>query len=198
MAMAKTAMRGTVVEDPPVAQLLFSSTAMAWVWLIARLYVGYEWVDASMHKITNPAWVQTGAAVKGFWSAALTAPGGQHPVIAYGWYRAFIRYLLATHSYTWMGKLVAYGELVLGIALLLGIFVGVSAFFGALMNWNYMMAGTASTNPVLLVLAILLMLAWKTAGYIGLDYYLLSLLGTPWRPGRLFGVPPKTAKPLAA
>ena len=196
--MAKVAVRGTIVEDPPVARFLFSSTAMSWVWLIARLYVGYEWIDASMHKITNPAWITTGVAVKGFWQNALAAPGGQHPVIAYGWYRDLIRYLLATNSYTWMGKLVAYGELALGIALVLGVFVGISAFFGALMNWNYMMAGTASTNPVLLVIAILLMLAWKTAGYLGLDYYLLPAIGTPWTPGRFFGPQPKKTKPRAA
>lgn len=192
--MANVSVHGTIVEDPPVARFLFSSTAMSWVWLIARLYVGYEWIEASMHKITNPAWIGTGAAVQGFWKNALASP--QHPVIAYGWYRDFISYLLATHSYVWLGRLVAYGELALGIALVLGIFVGISAFFGAFMNWNYMMAGTASTNPMLLVLAILLMLAWKTAGYVGLDYYLLPVFGTPWKPGRLFGVPPRKRAPL--
>jgi len=82
--------------------------------------------------------------------------------------------------------LVSYGELLVGVALVLGAFVGIAAFFGALMNWNFMMAGAASTNPVLFTLAILLLLAWKIAGYIGLDYYLLALLGTPWRPGGVF------------
>jgi thiosulfate dehydrogenase [quinone] large subunit len=43
------------------------------------------------------------------------------------------------------------------------------------------MAGTVSTNPVLLMLAALLMMAWKTAGYIGVDRYLLPRLGVPWR-----------------
>jgi thiosulfate dehydrogenase [quinone] large subunit len=27
------------------------------------------------------------------------------------------------------------------------------------------------------------MLAWKVAGYYGVDRYLLPLLGTPWQPG---------------
>lgn len=31
-----------------------------------------------------------------------------------------------------------------------------------------------------------LVLAWKTAGWIGLDRWLLAALGTPWRPGRPF------------
>jgi thiosulfate dehydrogenase [quinone] large subunit len=97
-----------------------------------------------------------------------------------------MQYLLDTQSYTWFAKLVAYGELLIGIALVVGAFVGVVAVFGAFMNWNYMMAGTASTNPVLFLLAILLILAWKVAGYVGLDRYLLPMLGTPWKPGRVF------------
>ena len=32
-------------------------------------------------------------------------------------------------------------------------------------------------------LAVVLVLAWKTAGWIGLDRWLLPVLGTPWRPG---------------
>lgn len=49
-----------------------------------------------------------------------------------------------------------------------------------------MMAGTASINPLLFTISILLILAWKTAGYLGLDYFLLPLLGTPWQPGSIF------------
>jgi thiosulfate dehydrogenase (quinone) large subunit len=64
-----------------------------------------------------------------------------------------------------MGKLIVYGELMLGIALILGAFVEIAAFFGALMNWNYLMAGKASTNLMLFAVAILLILAWKVAGY---------------------------------
>ena len=33
---------------------------------------------------------------------------------------------------------------------------------------------------------MLLLLAWRSAGYVGLDRWLLPLLGTPWQPGRLF------------
>ena len=53
------------------------------------------------------------------------------------------------------------------------------------MNWNFMMAGTASTNPVLMVLAVGLMLAWKVAGYYGADRWILPYIGTPWHGGSL-------------
>jgi len=70
----------------------------------------------------------------------------------------------------------------IGIALILGLLTGLVAFAGAFMNFNFMLAGSASTNPVLFTLAVLLILAWKVAGYWGLDRYLLPSLGTPWQP----------------
>jgi thiosulfate dehydrogenase [quinone] large subunit len=184
--MAKTTARGTVVQDPPLAAFLFGNTAMAWIWLIVRIWVGYKWIEAALHKVGDAGWVQTGLAVKGYWERAVAIPEKGRPLISFDWYRSFLQYLLDTESYTWFGKLIAYGELLVGIALVLGAFVGIAAFFGGLMNWSFMMAGTTSTNPVLFLLAILLILAWKVAGYIGLDYYLLTIVGTPWKPGRVF------------
>ena len=184
--MSKTMVRGREIQDPPIAQFLFGSTVMAWVWLVVRVWVVYQWILAGMHKLEDPAWVQTGAALKGFWERAVAIPAQGRPPISFGWYRDFINYLLTTESYTWFAKLVTYGELLVGIALVIGAFVGIAAFFGALMNWSFMMAGTASTNPFLFLLAVLLILAWKVAGYVGLDYYLLPLLGTPWKRGQAF------------
>jgi thiosulfate dehydrogenase [quinone] large subunit len=82
--------------------------------------------------------------------------------------------------YTWFADLVAYAEFTVGLLLLLGAFTGIAAFAGAFLNWNFLMAGTASVNPVMLVLSILLVLAWKVAGWFGLDRWLLPALGTPW------------------
>jgi thiosulfate dehydrogenase [quinone] large subunit len=46
---------------------------------------------------------------------------------------------------------------------------------------SFLMAGTVSTNPVLFFAGILLILAWKNAGYLGIDRFLLPALGTPWK-----------------
>ena len=169
-----------IIDDPPIASFLFSDTRSAWLWLVVRLWLGYEWVTAGWHKLT-PAWLDGGEALKGFWTGAIQVPAEGRPPIAFDWYRNFLTFMLETESYTWFAKLVVYGEILIGIALIVGAFVGISAFFGALLNWNFIMAGAASTNAVLFTLAILLMLAWKVAGYVGVDYYLLSWLGTPWR-----------------
>ncbi|MDT8307142.1 MAG: DoxX family membrane protein [Anaerolineae bacterium] len=173
--------KGTVVKDPPIARFLFNDTRMAFFWLAVRIWLGYQWVDAALHKVSNPAWVETGAALKGFWTGAVAIPAEGRPPIAFDWYRGFIQTMLDAEAYVWFGKLVAYGELLVGIALIIGAFTGIAAVFSGLMNWNFMMAGSASTNPMLFLIAVGLILAWKIAGHIGADYFLLPWLGTPWR-----------------
>lgn len=172
--------RHRVIEDPPLARFLFSDTRFSIVWTIVRVWLGITWIQAVLPKLSNPAWVETGEALKGFWMNAVAIPETGRPAIAFDWYRGFLQSLLDAEAYTWFSKVVVAGELLIGIALILGAFVGIAAFFGAFMNWNFIMAGAASTNGLLLVVAILLVLAWKTAGYLGLDYFLLPLLGTPW------------------
>ncbi len=169
------------IQDPPLARFLFSDKRTAWLWLILRVWLGAQWIDASLHKISDPAWVQTGAALKGFWTNAVKIPETGRPAITFDWYRDVLNWLLQNQTYTWFGKLVAYGEFLIGIALIIGAFVGIAAFFGAFLNWNFVMAGAASSNGLLLVLAVLLVLAWKVAGYIGADFFLLRWLGVPWK-----------------
>ena len=175
--------KGQVLQDPPIVQKLLSDPRAGWIWFLLRIWLGWEWISASMHKLTDPGWVATGEALKGYWVHAIAIPETGRPAIAFGWYRSFIEFMLSVHAYTWFAKLVTAGELLVGIALIIGAFTGIAAFFGALMNWNYMMAGSASTNPMLFVVAVGLILAWKVAGYIGADYFLLQFLGTPWQPG---------------
>jgi thiosulfate dehydrogenase [quinone] large subunit len=183
----KGAAQKQVLRDPPFADRIFNHKKAAWFWLVLRVWLGWQWIQAAQSKITNPAWVETGNAVKGFWTGAVQVPETGRPPIAFTWYRRFIQFLLDTESYTWFGKLVAYGELLVGIALVIGAFTGIAAFFSGLMNWNFMMAGSAGTNPLLFVSAVGLILAWKVAGRIGADYFLLKWLGTPWQAGE--GIP---------
>lgn len=173
--------KNQIVQDPPIAKFLFSDPRASILWLVVRVYVGWQWLSSGWGKIENPAWVQTGEAVKGFWERAVAIPEGGRPAISFDWYRSFLEYMLSIEAYTFMAPLIAWGEVLIGIALILGVFTGISAFFGGFLNWNFMMAGTASTNPVLFTLSIGIMLAWKVSGYIGLDYFLLNMLGTPWK-----------------
>jgi len=187
------------LKDPPIAQMLFSDKRAAWFWLVVRVWLGWQWIQAAQHKITNPAWVENGQALRGFWTGAIQVPDTGRPPIAFAWYRSFIQLLLDNEAYTWFGKLIAYGELIVGIALVVGAFTGIAAFFSGLMNWNFMMAGSASTNPLLFIFGVGLMLAWKVAGRIGLDYFLLRWLGTPWQePEGFESQPDRQEKPAYA
>jgi thiosulfate dehydrogenase (quinone) large subunit len=176
--------QGTLVTNPPIARFLFEDTRFSIVWAAVRILLGLAWVDAASHKLSSPAWMQTGEALKGFWANAVKIPETGKPPISFDWYRAFLQGLLDSGAYVWFAKLIAVGELLIGVALILGAFVGIAAFFGAVMNWNFIMAGSASTNPLLLIAAIALVLAWKTAGYYGADRFLLARLGTPWNRGK--------------
>jgi len=168
-----------LIPDPPIALTLFQSTKLAWLWLILRVYLGYTWLMSGWGKITNPAWA-TGEPLRGFWENAVAIPETGRPAIAFDWYRNFIQFMLDNHAYEWFADLVMYGEFLIGVALILGAFTGIAAFAGSFMNWNFIMAGAASTNGLMLILAVLLMLGWKVAGWYGLDRWLLPLLGTPW------------------
>src|SRR5919198_5228420 len=93
-----------------------------------------------------------------------------------------------------LAKLVAVGEIVIGVALILGLFTGVFAFLGLVLNFSFVFSGSAGVNPAFIVVGLLLVLAWRNAGWIGLDRYVLARLGTPWqrtvRTGERQGVGP--------
>ena len=177
--------RSVVIADPPLARFLFSDTRMAPVWLLLRLYVGWAWLEAGWHKVQDTGaatnYIIDGAGILAFWKRIVVVPATGRPAITYDWYRDFIQFLIDNDLQGLFGKLIAFGETAVGLGLILGAFVGVAAVAGAFMNLNFMLAGSASTNPVLLLLGFVLVLAWKTAGWIGLDRFLLPLLGTPWR-----------------
>src|SRR5947209_677809 len=185
----------TQVPEPPIARFLFADTRMAWLWLIVRLYVGYQWITAGLEKLSgysftfdgsfgqkvSSPWIfgtHDGAAIKGFVSGALAQAGGPHPAVQ-GWYASFLQNVVLPNA-TLFAYLVTFGEVLIGLALLFGVLTGIAAFFGVFMNLNFLLAGAVSINPVIGVLALFLVLAWRIAGFWGIDRYLLPLLGTPW------------------
>jgi thiosulfate dehydrogenase [quinone] large subunit len=165
------------IEGPAFTRFLFGNSRAGLFWLPVRLFVGFTWLEAG--------WLDGGTALQGYWQHAVAIPaqGAGSPAITYDWYRTFLQTLLDNHAYTWFAPLIAFGEMAVGLGLLVGLLTGFAAFFGAMMNMSFLLAGSASVNPVLFTLAIGLILAWKVAGYYGLDRYVLPMLGTPWHPG---------------
>ena len=170
--------------EPRMSKLVFASRASVPFWTLVRIYLGYLWLSSGLGKVTNPAWVgpEAGGAVSGFLNRALGLTTGDHPSVQ-GWYAWLIENVFLPNA-TVMSHLVAFGEVLVGIALIAGFLTGISAFFGGFLNAAFLFAGTVSTNPVMFVLATWLVLAWRVAGYWGLDHWVLPRLGAPrgnWR-----------------
>jgi thiosulfate dehydrogenase (quinone) large subunit len=166
----------TQISDSELSKFVFADTRMGWFWLIVRIYVGWQWLEAGWTKLYNPSWVgnHAGAALQGFINGALQKTAGLHPDVQ-SWYGAFLQNFVSQHA-VGFSYLVTYGELAVGIALILGLFTGIAAFFGGFMNMNYLLAGTVSVNPILLLLQFFLILAWRIAGWVGLDKFILPAL----------------------
>jgi thiosulfate dehydrogenase (quinone) large subunit len=175
------------MDDPVFWKLIMGSVYWALIWMPLRFFVGREWLAAGEHKLRDDAWMKGGSALQGYWERATTVPEGRpsSPSGTYAWFEDLLKYMLDHEWYTWFAKVIAIGEFMVGLGLIVGALVGIAAFFGTLMNFNFQLAGSASTNPVLFGLGVFLVLGWKVAGWVGLDRYLLPALGTPWKRGRL-------------
>lgn len=164
------------VEQSSCVHFFTANKASAPLWLIVRLYLGYEWIMAGYDKVLNPAWFggDAGAALNGFVQNALGKTGGAHPDVQM-WYASFLQNAVLPHLVGWSNA-VTLGEILIGLGLIVGLFTYAAAFFGFFMNLNFLLAGTVSINPIMLVLALGIMLAHRVAGHWGLDRYVLPFL----------------------
>lgn len=151
---------------------LFRSREMSAIWLLVRLWLGYQWANTGYQKIwgseRSAFWFGGGAGVKGFATAGVlgstTGKGGA----SYGWWAAFLHNFVIPNASV-LAKVVSLGELLIGIGLIVGLFTGAAALAGVLLNLMYMFSGSAGVNPMYALLGVLLILAWRNAGWIGLD-----------------------------
>ena len=161
-----------------VADWLFRAKAASVLWLAARLWLGYEWLNAGYQKLWGSEnavfWNHGGIAVKGYASASVASSSTGKGGASYGWWAAFLHNFVIPNA-DWIAKLISIAELVIGILLILGLFTGLAAVGGVILNLVYMFSGTAGVNPAYAFVGVFLILAWRNAGYLGLDYFVL-----PW------------------
>jgi len=165
-------------EEPRWARFLFASTTAAWLWLLVRLYIASVFLPAGWGKITSGQWLfGDGAPIQGLVGGAVSADGTP------GWYAWFLQNVVEPHAGLF-ATLVALGETAVGLGLLVGLLTGIAAFGGVFLNANFILAGALGQNPALVVLGALLILAWRNAGWIGLDRWFI-----PWTHRALFATP---------
>lgn len=198
--MAQVHLKEAGFEEPGYAKFIFSNPKMAIFWLVVRVYVGWQWLEAGWGKVTGEeaGWWGTnaGKGMTGFVTGAINNAYTAKPTVLPG-YAWFLTHFVQPYTVVWSYAITA-GEILVGLGLIFGLFTGVAAFFGGLMNVDYLFAGslgTGAVNPPLFVLATALVLAWRVAGYIGLDFFALPLLGVPGQPGKVFRHDKRVAAP---
>jgi len=174
------------IPEPSITRFLFADTRMAPVWLLLRLWLGYEWLHAAWGKWVEGGWVGEGAGggVKGFAQGAMAQTTGEHPQVTQ-WYASFLENVVVPNA-ALFSYLVILGETLVGLALVLGAFTGIAAFFGVFMNASFLFAGTAGANPLMAIVGLLVVVGWRVAGWWGLDRWLLPAIGVPGAAGTLF------------
>lgn len=168
----------------------FNGAKGSWIWLVIRLYLGYQWFEAGWHKLTGANPFDATGFLKGAIAKSVPASAGAKPVVQ-AWWADFLQGV-ALPNVKVINFLVVSGEILVGLALILGFATLFAASMGMLMNFAFLLSGTTSSNPNLLFLEIILVtLGGAYAGYLGLDYWV-----RPWlrnHLGRLFGKGDATA-----
>jgi thiosulfate dehydrogenase [quinone] large subunit len=183
--------------EPSISRFFLGSDGSSPLWFVVRMYVGAEWFLAGWAKVIKPdVWGTNGTALKGFVTGALKLTSGPHPSVQ-DWYGWFLQNIVTPNA-GFFSFIVTWGEVAVGLGVLLGVLTGIAAGFGVLMNMNYLLAGTVSINPVLGILGLFLCLSWRVCGWLGIDAYLLPALGLPWKPGTLFRSREKVMPPATA
>jgi thiosulfate dehydrogenase (quinone) large subunit len=145
--------------------------------LVLRLWLAYHWISAGIPKIFgagSEVWVgsKAGVAVSGFLKGALAkaqfdAVKNPMPEVS-GWYADVITSLILPNA-TLFSYMVTVGEVLVGLALLFGIFTRFSLVMGLTMNLNYLLAGTSSLNPFMLIVSLVLLLGGGAVRRYSLD-----------------------------
>jgi thiosulfate dehydrogenase (quinone) large subunit len=150
-------------RSPRALTWLQQSRVMSVAWLAARVWLGIMWLQAGIAKIwgaENSAFLHNnGAGVAGF---------AGHGTPAYSWWGSFLHSFVVPNS-GWIAILVAFSEFAIGALLVVGLFTRIAALASLALLFTYVMSGTASVCAFYAAVALLLLLMWRTAGYLGAD-----------------------------
>lgn len=139
--------------------------------LFIRLYLGWEWLTGGWGKLTGPKPFDA----TGFLNGAITKPVAKAGEVIYPNFTAFLQDF-ALPNVKLFNVLVPWGEFLVGLGLLLGALTTVAMFFGLVMNFMFLYAGTVSVNPWMIMFGFIILAAGANAGKYGVDYILLPIL----------------------
>ncbi len=148
---------------PSALTWLRESRYAAIAWLAVRVWIGCMWFQAGWAKVfgaENPYFLHNnGAGVAGF---------AGHGAAAYSWWGSIMHSFVVPNA-SWIAVLVAFGELAIGLGLVVGFLTRTAAVCSLLLLFTYIMSGTASVTAFYALCALIVLATWRTSTWIGLD-----------------------------
>lgn len=151
-------------------KFLRENTVSSAILTLIRLYLGYEFLMAGYEKLSK------GFDVAGFLKASVAKPVlGPTGSAVYPHYLSFLKNFALPNAHLF-NSIVPLGEFLVGLGLILGCLTTAAAFFAIVMNFSYTIAGTVSTNPLDMLLGMIILAAGFNAGKIGLDRWVIPFI----------------------
>src|SRR5699024_3724175 len=152
-----------------IVHFIRKSKICAGVLMVIRIYLGYVWLTSGVGK-----WMSGAFDATGFLEGAIASAAGDNPVVQ-SWWATFLEHV-ALPNVEFFNVLIPWGEVLVGIALLLGIFTNFAALMGITMNFAFLFSGTISPNAQMVLLTVFLLVAGYNAGRYGLDRWVIPSL----------------------
>ncbi len=111
--------------------------------ILLRLAISYIWLTAGISKLVSPQFINT------FPNTLSTFAKGTH----FAFYSNFLKEYIMPHSYIF-AQLTIWGEILTGVAFLLGFPMVIAVMAGILMNVNYYLVSTSTPSQFINILLI--------------------------------------------
>ncbi|WP_416151224.1 DoxX family protein [Salipaludibacillus sp. HK11] len=136
---------------------------------ILRVYIGWQWLTSGWGKVTGE-----GFDASGYLNGVVN---NEAVIEQYPTYHAFIENFALPNAGLF-SIMVAWGEVLVGLGLIVGILTTAAAFFGLTMNFAFMFAGTISSNPWMILLTVFILVAGYNSGKFGGDRWVIPYIRT--------------------
>ena len=136
-----------------------------------RLFIGMGWLRASAEKIVDPDWLG-GTILAAFLEEKLA---GEHVVFPF--YRTLITDVFLPNASV-LSWIMVIGQLLMGAAILVGLFTNVALLGGLFMNLNFILVGAPNPSAFYFVIQVALFIG-GTGAIIGVDALLGRRIRTP-------------------
>ena len=163
----------------------FRSLLTSPAWLVLRLYLASVWLQFGVGKIRG-GWLEG----DGLHHLLGAVAAGQTPA-PFPFYARVAELLVATGMNRVLSAAIPLAEVAVAAAFITGVMLVPAAIAATLLNVNLILAGVASIqfDGRIIALQLLLLMAWRVAGYLGLG----TLARRWWRHGGGHGPLPGAA-----